>query len=212
MEDYLNINKKAYEDIAEEFEEKIEIRKEASQRIAEEFDSFIKDSKNCLEVLELGPGSGDILKNLYDKGYKVTALEFSPKMAEVIKRTCPESRIIVDDFISYNFGEEKFQNILAIAFIHLFPEEDCILVLEKIRNLLKEEGVAFISTTLHENFEEGYFGKTNFKNNPLRYRRRFTEEKLDELFKKTGFKISKKIKTEDEKEVQGKKWISYILE
>ena len=134
--DYLKINKKVYEQTAQEFFEKIPLRIGPSKRIVEDFDYWAKKCVKGKKVLELGPGSGYISKLLIEKGYDVTAIEFSSSMAKIAKKTAPNLKIIVDEFLQHDFKSRKYSGIIAIAFVHLFPKKDLDRIIEKSYNLL----------------------------------------------------------------------------
>lgn len=155
--DYISINKKAYDDLAEEFERKIQVRKTNQKNIVNKFNKFIlKHRLPNKSLLEIGPAAGYTTKLLCDSGYRVTAIELSPKLSEICKRIAPESEIINDDFLNHDFGDKKYSGVLVIAFIHLFPKSDTEKVLKKINSLLISDGIVYISTTLHKLAKEGF--------------------------------------------------------
>lgn len=206
---YLKLNKMAYEELAPEFESKIKIRLINTRKALTFFlENFNKNAG--VEILELGPGSGLFSKLLTEKNFSVTALEFSPKMAEICKKISPRAEIIVDEFLRHNFRKRKFSGIIALAFVHLFPKKISGKVLLKIRKLLKKKGVALVSTTIHNKSEEGCYVKKNFTKKIERFRRRFTREELEREFLKSGFKIIAQRDVADREE-KGKVWMDYIV-
>jgi protein-L-isoaspartate O-methyltransferase len=115
--DYTEINRAAYEATAHEFEQKIELRRVSDERLVPDVCGYFENIYNPARILELGPGSGYVAKLLSERGHHVTAIEFSPKMAEVAQRTAPQSRVVVGDFLDHDFGAERFDAIVGIAFI-----------------------------------------------------------------------------------------------
>ena len=96
------------------------------------------------------------------------------------------------------------------ALIHNFPKEDAKELLLLTKKWLKEDGRIMLYTTIHENSEEGYSEKVDYKDNIIRYRKKYTEEELKELVESIGYKI---IFTNYNEELdRNKKWITYILE
>lgn len=211
-DNYISVNKDTYDNLASEFESKIKTRKGKQLRIINKFIKFLnKFIPSNKKILEIGPAAGYTTKLLCDKHYHVDAIEFSPKLAQICKRVAPKANVINKEFLSYNFGKKKFSGLLAIAFIHLFPQKDTSRVLSKIKSLLVPGGIAYISTTLHQKSTEGFDIKRNFEIQNIRFRRRFTKQDLDFEIKKAGFKILdvKIVKDDEEKD---KKWIDYILQ
>ncbi len=211
--DYIEQNRRVYDNLAEEFEEKLDIRTENNKHIIENFSRELEkrcDLQNC-EILELGPGAGYLCKILSEKGVKMTAIEFSEKMANVCKKTAPLTHVIVDEFLAHDFKDQQYDGVLEIAFLHLFPSRDTPKVLEKIKKLLKPKGVLYTGTTVHQNSSEGLFPKINFKKPFLRFRRRFTKNEFEKTLINGGFKILQS-KSYIDHEEEGKVWIDYIVE
>ncbi len=210
MEEYIVRNKETYDAAAEEFREKILERKANTKTLVTEFCSFLSTiNLNSTTILELGPGSGYTSKLLLEQGYQVSAIEFSPKMASVALKTAPNIKMIVDEFKAHNFGSMRYSAIIGIAFIHLFPSKEIPIILEKMNNLLVENGVLHLSTTIHPISEEGFFTKENFKGKYVRFRKRFTEEEFRNNIENAGFNIQKMFFVEDDEE-KDKRWINII--
>ncbi|MDP4001620.1 MAG: methyltransferase domain-containing protein [bacterium] len=209
INEIISTNKKVYESLAIQFKNKIKIRKKNSG-IAVNF--FIKYFNNKLNknIIELGPGSGYVCKLFVEKGFKTTAIEFSPKMAAICKETSPETEVIIDEFLKHNFGKKKYSGVITLAFIHLFPRTKTRLVLKKIKKLLVPGGLAFITTTKHDYSEEGFLVKKNFRGKFPRFRRKFTEEEFNRELKKANMTVVAKNYVRDYEE-SGKLWMDYVL-
>lgn len=210
--DYINLNRQVYDELAEEFESKIGVRTENNLHIIENFTAFLKERSafpNC-KVLELGPGAGHLCKILSEAGVDMTALEFSPKMAEVCKKVSPLTNVMVGEFSEYDFGKQKYDGILAVAFIHLFPSSVALTVLEKMGNLLKPGGIIYIGTTLNDRSSEGLYPKTNFKKPLMRFRRKFTRDEFENMLTGSNLKIIQAMDYIDNEE-EGKIWMDYIV-
>ncbi len=63
--------------------------------------------------------------------------------------------------------------------------------MNKVYNWLDENGIFFAYTTKHEIDEEGYFAKekTNYEQENVRFKRKFTKKSLIQLFEEHKFKI-----------------------
>ena len=209
--DYIKLNLKTYDLTAKEFVKKIPLRKKVDEKIIKRFISHIENKPDCTKVLDIGPGNGQMARLLCDHGYQVVGIEFSKSMARIAQKTAPKMEMIVDNFLDYDFGKEKFSGILAAAFVHLFPKTDCAKVLRKIYELLLDRGCAFISTNKKDKSEEGLFQRENFQNKALIFRKRFTKEELANMLLDAGFEI---LEYEEDKdtEVNGKTWMNFIVQ
>lgn len=206
--DYLKINKEAYNFLSEEYRERIKNYSESDKEIVYPFINDLKKIFGKVNVLELGPGSGLALKFFIGAGFHTKAVEISENIAKLAKETSPESEIILGDFLSYDFGNEKFEGIFAKAFIHLFPKEDAIKVLNKVYNLLKNKGLAYFATTVHEKSEEAYLEKSDYNQKIKRFRRLWNDTELIEEIENARFKIVRKRIINEAK--FGKVWIEII--
>ena len=207
--DYLALNQKIYDQIAEEFKQKITVRKSGDKKIVNKLSHYLKNISGA-KILDTGPGNGQMAKMLCDKGFKVVGIEFSKPMAKIAKNTAPKMKLIVDNFITHDFGIEKFSGILSIAFIHLFTKVDCQFVLNKIYSLLNNDGFALISTTKHAASEEGLSRKENFKNKPLRFRKKLTKDELNAMLENAKFNIIEYYENRDT-ENNDKTWMNFVV-
>lgn len=205
--DYLDVNRKAYDETAGEYSERVKIYAESDKEILEPFISLMKEKFDTPKVLELGPGSGLALKFFVDAGFETKAIDFSSKIIEVARKTTPSTEFVEADFLEHEFNE-KFDGVFAKAFIHLFPKEDALRVFDKVRELLNPSGLFYLSTTVHDVSDEGFFEKRDYEKRSLRFRRRWTEEELLEVLKDKGFEIVKKFYSEEKN--FGKRWITLI--
>jgi SAM-dependent methyltransferase len=204
--DYIEFNRLTYDDAATEFREKISIRAKATERLV---GRFLRFATGGGRILELGPGSGYALKLISELGYDATAIELSGPMAQIAQSTAPQAKVITGEFLSHDFGRQKFDGIYACAFVHLFSEDDVMTVLEKINNLLHSGGIALISTTKHEKSSEGYFEKVNFRNRAKRFRHRYTKDELKNRLNET-FDIIDYTEDVDSRETP-RVWMNFIV-
>lgn len=162
-------------------------------------------------VLEIGPGTGRILKILEeDLNCRTCAVELSEEMIKYAKVKSPNTLFIEDDVLNVKFSEETFDAIFMGALIHNFPKEDAKELLSLIYKWIKNDGKILIYTTIHDKSEEGYYEKDDYSGNIVRFRKKFTEDELKELIEEARFKIVYKMYTEEPD--RNKKWLTYIIE
>lgn len=114
----------------------------------EMFDTFIELLKSRSEkpsVLDIGCGEGLDLRELEMQGVDTLGIDFSRKMADLSKKTSPESEIICDDFLTHDFENKTFQGVIAKDVLHLFPQKNLPKVLKKIAAVLDTKGIAYFS-------------------------------------------------------------------
>lgn len=193
MEEYLRINKECYDILAKAYElrgkrpEQNESKAhESGNRILEMLRSY--NIRN-IQVLEIGPGAGQILQFFDEYGCRTTGVEISFEMAEIAKRKSPQSLIICQDINSVKFLKKQFHIIYMGAVLHLFPEKDASKLLHNIYDWLDNNGILYVNTTIHDISDEGYFEKEDYSPFCTRYRKYWTEVEFCNFVYKHGFDI-----------------------
>ena len=136
--DYIKINKQVYNKLANEYESRTinndyEVKDDYWKNL---FCKLIK--KENIQVLEIGPGSGRILKLFDDLGCETTAVDISENMCKIAKKWSPNSNIIKANILDFHFEHDKFDIIYIMAVIHVFTKEDAELLMKKIQKWLKK--------------------------------------------------------------------------
>lgn len=189
--EYIEINKNAYELLANEYNTRnYEIGYDFWNNI---YDDLNLRNKKNIEILEIGPGHGRNVKifKQYNNELKITVLEISENMCNIIRKDNPDIQIINDNILDYNFENRKFDVIQMIAVIHLFPIEDAKRVLKIIGETLKEDGYLIIGTTINDKDMEGYYEKEDYNIRVKRFRHKYTKESYEKLLNECGFEIYK---------------------
>lgn len=209
LSNYIEINRKAYNSLSHEYK----IRGEVKSGY-EETPSFLVDNildvlpqNKVYNVLEIGPGSGEIVEEFEKKGNRTIAVELSIEISKIVKDKSPQTIVINSNILEVNFLFNQFDIIYAGALIHLFDENDASILLKKISKWLKKDGVLFINTTKSKVTEEGFYYKEDYKVKVKRFRRKWKENDFENLVKEK-FSIEKTLYTN---ELDRKKiWVGYI--
>ena len=106
------------------------------------FDSLIDYAKigPGKKVLEIGPGTGQATDPILDTGCDYHAIELGEHLYAKMQEKYGERQnfnIVNDDFITHDFGSQKFDMIYSAATIQWIPED---VAFSKTYNLLKEGG------------------------------------------------------------------------
>jgi SAM-dependent methyltransferase len=203
--DITKSHRNIYDALAEEYEERADSLKEVNDLAVSFFVPYIKKGKR---ILDIGCGVGIAMKCLSDRGFSVTGIELSSKMARFARKRNPHSSIIEGDFLKYDF-EDKFDGAILLAFIHLFPKRKAYEVLSKLRDILEDGGVVLIGTTESLKSREGWECKSDFSNKQRRFRKHWTETEFRKLLTESGFKTLELNKILDP---FGKHWMDFIVQ
>lgn len=205
---YIEINRKSYNIVAEEYKIKYK-NNEGANKFYEILQEIVLNKKNdeSSKMLEIGPGVGTLLKIFEEKGFRTTAVELSENMASLACENSNNSVIINGNILDINFMPKQFDFILAMAVIHNFPENDLIKLLDKIKSWLKDDGYFILDTTNNPITETGFFKKEDYNNDVVRYRRKWKKEDLESFMQNQGFCIQDSIVYKDT--TSNKEWLIY---
>lgn len=190
---YIEINKNTYNEVAKDLMNRHKKVGKNEPKAQDYYDKIFMylNKKGSIKYLELGPGDGNILKFFDGKNIETYAIENSEEMVKLCKKVSPHTQIIEDNILDVNLSDRMFDIVFAGSFVHLFPSKDVNIVMNKVYNWLKDDGIFFVYTTLHSKDEEGYYSKTKsiYPNENKRFRHKYTKESLNKLFVDNGFLI-----------------------
>jgi len=186
IDNIIKRNRDTYDSVAKEYYKKSSERISFNEKIIDRFAKYITTGKS---VLDIGCAVGIDLKIFKQKGFIPTGIDFSPKMLFFARKLNPGIQIIEGDFLDVEFNE-PFDAIFAQSFIHLFPKAIAVNIIKKIYDLLKNGGVAYITTTKSTQSDNGnWIEKSDYRGNFKRFRRLWTEEELQKTIQSVGFQI-----------------------
>ena len=158
------------------------------------------------QALEIGVGGWQMNKCLHDVGFETSGIDIADQMIENAKCLNPSGHFFVGDYLKTSMNKQ-YDLVAALAFIHLFEQDEAHEILLKIYHDLAQNGVLHLTTTKEDHYEYAKIAKGDYGDSYLRYRARHTPESFIWLLDGTGF-VFEHIATEDG--VDGKQWMSMI--
>jgi len=126
--------------------------------------------KNPLKILDLGGGTGEYSVLLQKLNYDVTLFDFSEQAIHRAKKIGVNSTIC-DDFLSYDFKNNKFDIVFVKGFslLNTDDEKNFISLIERMKSILTSDGciVYMGQTDLSRQWtDSGWYqlGKNEIKN------------------------------------------------
>jgi SAM-dependent methyltransferase len=173
-----------YDELATSYDE----RSAALVSVTEEVvDVFVKYLDRGSSVLDVGCGSGTALRLLAAAGYDSEGVDASSNMAE-LAATRSGRRVVTGDILEVPMGR-RYDGVLALAFIHLFPKNETVYVLDRLRGLLVDDGLLYIGSTVSDAPREGLERKSDYVGGGVRWRSHFTKAELKSALVESGFVI-----------------------
>ncbi|MFZ5392087.1 MAG: class I SAM-dependent methyltransferase [Patescibacteria group bacterium] len=203
------IHKQTYDSLASEYNQRWKSYLIHQREVMLPFiEQMKRDFNGKIRVLDVGCGVGLNLFILDDNGFNVTGLDLSSEMAKYAKQNVLGANVLTGDFLEYDFYE-KYNGVVMDLFIHLFPLDIVTKILLKLKQIIVSGGYAFISTTLHQKGEEGWYEKKDYCGCQKRYRRFYTREDFLKLFEADGVEVVQIY--EDMNKVNNKHFINAII-
>jgi SAM-dependent methyltransferase len=206
MHNLHKIHEKTYDTLAEEYDIRVQKLAPVTKIALQKFTPYLSPNDSILDV---GCAVGSATEALRELGFtNLSGIDISPEMLIYARKRNPGATFYQGNFLDYDFNK-RYDAVVAFAFIHLFPKEVVRGVMAKFKDTLAPHGYLYIGTTDSQTSSEGFEGKSDYENAPVRYRKHWTKAELDTFFAECGFK---KIGYYEHTDVLGKKWMDYILQ
>ncbi|MGG0642626.1 class I SAM-dependent methyltransferase [Sporosarcina gallistercoris] len=117
-------------------------RKDANAQLALEVKEQV--GKPFRQMLDIGAGKGDVAKTLAQTGIEMTTLELVPELVDFARK---RSGGLVTSYCGDFYTFELPQTFDVVSYLDGFgigTDEDQLLLLQRIRNWMKEDGCALI--------------------------------------------------------------------
>ncbi len=151
-------------------------------------------SKKLKTFLDLGCGDGRDSVYFFDKGLKVTAVDFSASGIKKLKSQNPKINCILSDIRKMKIKANSFDVIYAHLSLHYFDDTTTRKIFNNLYSILKKNGLLFVKC---KSVDDALFGKgqkiaeNTYKKGHTRHF--FSKEYMAEQLKK--FKVIKISKT-----------------
>ncbi len=215
QKELLDLSRKNYNKIAPEYSQS---RKRNLDHCWQELLNIIKDVTKGESILDIGCGSGKLLKDLGNKEVKYLGVDNSPAMLKEARANYPQYHFVLGDVLELSkISEINFDYVFCIATLHHLPSRELrIKALKQMKNKIKNNGKIivtvwnlwsrkktrkliwkfFILRLIKKNkmdFGDILFDWKSKEGDAIskRYYHAFTKKELKKISKKAGLKIEK---------------------
>jgi ubiquinone/menaquinone biosynthesis C-methylase UbiE len=206
---YTDINRLAYDLLADQYSER-SLSPGPNQESAEFLAGLLATRLRppVRRILELGPGSGDVLAILGNTAEDTVGVDISARMAMVAQQNAPKSLLIIADALRIDFPQQSFDGIYAGAFLHLFPNVDAARLVRRIAGWTRDGGVVFANTSISSESGESLEVKSDYLHRVARYRSKWTEAQFRQLLEENGLTVTERFSTNESE--RAKFWVAFL--
>lgn len=165
---------------------KSELTKSNKDFWLDKYETILLRHKNEI-MIDLGCGIGDDSIYLVQKGFNVTACDFSEEALKIVNRKIPELKTLRFDMLEgLPFPDTSIGCIISDLSLHYFSNDETRKITSDIKRVLVEDGVFLcrVNSTLDVNYgamagekiEENYFFVEGYK------KRFFDEKYIKQIF------------------------------
>lgn len=138
-------------------------------------------------LMEIGCGSGVLLKAAIDRGWQANALELSPELAAIARRANPTAQITVTNVLDYTDGAGDYDAVMALDVLeHVLDPTRMML---NCAALLKPGGLLLLQTPNTGSLRHRTQGKSWEMRDPQQHVNLFSPRGLRGLLDRTGFEV-----------------------
>lgn len=157
-------------------------RNEVVQSGLDEFCNILNGKK----VLDIGCADGGYSNYIAQKGFEVVGIDIVSEFIEYARLTHSHVKFELMNMKQMSFPSNSFDGIFAIASLLHLEKNQLDVVLKKIYNILKKDGVLFF--TLKAGIGEK-FVPDQFDLNQQRYFSLYTQTEIQEILEKLNFNV-----------------------
>ena len=108
-------------------------------------------------ILDIGIGTGFLTKELYNKGAKITGLDFSGEMVKKAKERMPKAEFYIQDMkkgIPDKLQNNKFDYIISSYAIHHISKQEKLDLVNELKSVLNENGVIIFADVAFQKHDD----------------------------------------------------------
>lgn len=156
--DKTDIAIEAYDNVVDEYIEYFRSKDlKGNVQFQKEIDYIVSKLPNKASILDMGTAIGDYPKFLTekcDKDFYVVGIDASPNMLEKAKTNAPKANFELMDIRELSFKEKSFDAIICFAILTYVDDENCLIVLDKVDKILKDDGIIAINALEFKNGDQ----------------------------------------------------------
>ena len=194
-EDKMKITIDTYNNIVEEYINYYKSKElNGNVQFQKEIDYLISQLNNNANILDVGTAIGDyprFLTEKCNKNFNVIGIDSSENMLKKAIKNAPKAKFELMDIRDIKFNNQTFDAIICFATLIHVNDENCIKVLDKFSQLLKDEGIIAINVMECNSEEKEIFIQEPFNPKYKTYFNRYSKQFFIDYFNKNNYIVEK---------------------
>ena len=172
-------------------------------------DTFMRLVEKGGRILDMGCGWGKDAKILVQAGFSVLGIDLSPEMIMAAKNYAPEVKFQIMDIENMDVSVADYDGVWANASLLHISKEKIKLVLRKINEILKDDGIFYLSLKQGE----GEVVKRDQRYGTVdKFWSFFSKNEIEEILINCGFTIIEVITEDIGNNYQTHKWMHLYVQ
>lgn len=157
------LNSKGFDLWSDGYDKSVNLSEEANEypfagyrNLLDTIYNIIRNGKGK-NILDIGFGTGVLMKKLYDQGYSVYGMDFSKRMVEIAQDKMPNATLIQHDFSTgfpSAFSGQTFDFIVCTYAIHHLEDSQKVVALQQWQDRLSADGKILIGDVAFSTVDE----------------------------------------------------------
>ena len=147
------------------------------------------------KILDAGCGSGKDVKFFIEEKFDVTGIDFSKAMIEEAKKRVEQGNFQTMDMSELKFDKQSFGGVWCCNSLMHIPKYNVSNVLKGFHDVLKDEGILFVTVTMGEGEKIIHYEKSL---NLPKFFSFYKPAEIKKLLEDAGFKILESFNEEDD--------------
>lgn len=144
-------------------------------------------------VLEGGCGLSHWVEIFQEEGYKITGVDYAPKVIERMKAIKPDVNIQLGNVFELNFPDEYFGTYFSWGVVEHF-EEGPNAIIKEANRVIKKGGKLLISVPYWNARRINFYGEVSSIGEGEFYQYLFNKDEFKQILEENGFKVLKTFK------------------
>lgn len=144
-----------FDEWAESYDDAVMGNLEEYKEVFEKYEEILAKvvEKSNGKVIEFGVGTGNLTKNLIEKGLTVYGIEPSKTMRELTQAKLPNANITDGDFLQIPSWIDKADTIVSTYAFHHLTDAEKETAIKLYQQILSDNGKVIFADTVFENYE-----------------------------------------------------------